>query len=385
MMEFEHTPSGLRLKQEARAFLDENLTDDVRRQVHETGTFHSDSFHKSLAERGWLALEWPEEYGGAGKDPFEVVAIREEFADASAPMYGAATTMMIAGVIREIGTDAQKAEMLPRVLSGDVVIVLGFTEPESGSDVAAAATKAVRDGEEWVINGQKMFTTNAHVADYVFLLARTNPDVPKHKGLTTFLVPLDQEGVDVQAVMTMSGERTNITYYDDVRVSDVWRIGEVDEGWATMNVALTLERVGASGGEQRKAVAAVETWALAASAHDGGRPIDDDRVAVRLMRAAAEARVTRLLGLRSVWSYTTGSRSGVEGSMAKLFGSECLVRMTDDLAMLSPELLVSAADPTKGSVEEAVRHAQPGTIYGGTSEVQRSIIAQHGLGLPRAR
>ena len=145
--------------------------------------------------------------------------------------------------------------------------MLGFTEPESGSDVAAAQTRAVRDGDEWVINGQKMFTTNAQEADYVFMLTRTNPDVPKHQGLTTFLVPLRQPGVEIQPVHTLSGERTNLTFYSDVRVDDSLRIGEVDGGWDVMKVGLTLERAGDQGGESIRLLAAMEEWAT----DDGGR------------------------------------------------------------------------------------------------------------------
>ena len=238
-MDFSFGPSARDYKEQARQLLAEELTPERMGRVHHTGTFHDRDFHRALAARGWLAPGWPVELGGRGLDALEVLAFSEELAEAGAPMYGAATTMMIAGVIREVGTDGQRTAIIPRALNGEILIVLGFTEPECGSDVAAVATRAVRQGDQWVINGQKMFTTNAHVADYVFLLARTDPDALKHKGLTTFLVPLDQPGVTIQAVMTMSGERTNVTYYDDVPVDDAWRIGAVNDGWNTMSVALT--------------------------------------------------------------------------------------------------------------------------------------------------
>jgi alkylation response protein AidB-like acyl-CoA dehydrogenase len=380
---FDFGPTSLEYQRQARELLAEELTPDRLAEVHRTGTFHHPDFHRALAERGWLAPGWPVEYGGRGLDPLDVLAFQEELADAGAPMYGAATTMMIAGVIREIGTEQQKAEILPRALSGEILIVLGFTEPGSGSDVAAAATRAVRDGDEWRINGQKMFTTNAHVADHVFLLARTDPDAPKHRGLTTFLVPLRQPGVTIQPVMTISGERTNVTYYDDVRVHDSARIGEVNGGWTTMGVALTLERSGPSGGDHRRLVAAAERWAASATSDDGRVLLDDDGVRARLARAATEARVARLLGHRTTWVLARGGLPGVEGSMAKLFSSESLVRMADDLAMLAPDGLRADDAGHGGELEGALRHAQPTTIYGGTSEVQRSIIAQRGLGLPR--
>jgi alkylation response protein AidB-like acyl-CoA dehydrogenase len=380
---FDFGPTSLDYKEQARTLLAEELTADRLDEVHRTGTFHHWDFHRALARRGWLAPGWPAEFGGRGLDPLDVLAFQEELADAGAPMYGAVTTMMIAGVIRELGTPEQKAQILPKALGGEILIALGFTEPECGSDVAAAATRAVADGDEWRITGQKMFTTNAHVADYVFLLARTDPDAPKHKGLTTFLVPLDQPGVTIHPVTTMSGERTNATFYDDVRVHDSARIGALNGGWETMTVALTLERTNATGGEHRRLVATAERWAETASAADGGLLLDDPSVAGRLARAATEARVTRLLGHRSVWLSAKGVLPGVEGSMAKLFSSESLVRMADDLAMLAPDGLRADDTGHGGQLDRAIRHAQPTTIYGGTSEIQRSIIAQRGLGLPR--
>ena len=217
-----------------------------------------------------LAPGWPEEYGGQGRDPLEVLAMAEEFQTAGAPTYGGSTTLMVANVIRHIGTEEQKRVILPQALGGEIIIVLGFTEPESGSDVAAAQTRAVRDGDDWVINGQKMFTTNAQVADYVFLLARTNFEVAKHKGLTTFLVPLRQPGVEIQPVSTVSGERTNLTFYSDARVDDALRIGEIDGGWDVMTVGLTFERALPQGGDSRRLLRAMERWALS-SADEAGR------------------------------------------------------------------------------------------------------------------
>ncbi len=258
-------------RQEARAFLDEAFTDEVQDRIHQTGVHHNWDFHRALVERGWLAPGWPEEFGGQGRDPLEVLAFAEELQRAGAPTYGVGTTTMVCNIIRHIGTEEQKRLILPPALRGEIIIVLGFTEPESGSDVAAAQTRAVRDGEQWVVNGQKMFTTNAQEADYAFMLTRTNPDVPKHKGLTTFLVPLRQPGVEIQPVYTLSGERTNLTFYADVRVDDSLRIGEVDGGWDVMTVGLTFERVGAQGGHSVRLLDAMEEWAATSEGDDGHR------------------------------------------------------------------------------------------------------------------
>ncbi len=388
-MDFRLGDNSDALRAEAVAFLREALTPEVVETMERTGVHHNWDFHRKVVEKGWLAPGWPVEFGGQGRDPLEVLALAEEFQRAGAPTYGVGTTLMIASVIRHLGTKEQKELILPKALGGEVIIVLGFTEPESGSDVAAAQTRAVRDGDDWIINGQKMFTTNAQEADYVFMLTRTNPDVPKHQGLTTFLVPMRQTGVEVQAVYTLSGERTNLTFYTDVRVDDSLRIGEVDGGWDVMTVGLTFERSGALGGESIRLIDEMEHWALTTT-DGGGRPrADDPSVRARLGRAAAESEVTTLLSRRSAWVQATGSLPGVEGSMAKLFASEALTRQgADFMDMLGPDGIRSASHPEAvdyGAAEYALRFALGATTYGGTSEVQRNIIAQRGLGLPRAR
>ncbi len=235
----------------------------MRDQIHRTGVHHNWDFHRAVVEQGWLAPAWPVEDGGQGRDPMEMIALSEEFQKAAAPTYGVGTTLMVANVVRHLGTDEQKRRFVAPALRGEIIMVLGFTEPECGSDVAAAQTRAVRDGDEWVINGSKMFTTNAQEADYAFMLTRTNPDVAKHKGLTTFLVPLRQEGVEIRPVYTLSGERTNLTFYNDVRVDDSMRIGEVDGGWDVMTLILTFERTGAQGGWSAALLEAMERWASA--------------------------------------------------------------------------------------------------------------------------
>jgi alkylation response protein AidB-like acyl-CoA dehydrogenase len=372
---------------EARQFLDEVFTDEMRQEMHRTGVRHNWDYHRALVERGWLAPGWPVEFGGQGRDPMEVLAFAEEFQRAGAPTYAAGTTLMVANIIRHVGTEEQKRAILPRALSGEILIVLGFSEPESGSDVAAAQARAVRDGDEWVINGQKMFTTNAQEADYVFMLTRTNPDVAKHRGLTTFLVPLRQPGVEIQPVFTLSGERTNLTFYSDVRVEDSLRIGEVDGGWDVMTVSLTFERSGAHGGESIRLLDAMEQWAATTAGADGRPRSEDPDVRARLGRAAAENEISLLLARRSAWIHDSGGLPGVEGSMAKLFASEALTRQSADFVdLLGPDGVRSYGEPTAvdgGAADYALRFALGATTYGGTSEIQRTIIAQRGLGLPR--
>ncbi|MGO9458489.1 MAG: acyl-CoA dehydrogenase family protein [Acidimicrobiales bacterium] len=372
---------------EVREFLDRALTDEVRDQIHRTGVHHNWDFHRSVVEQGWLAPAWPVEDGGQGRDPMEMIALSEEFQKAAAPTYGVGTTLMVANVVRHLGTDEQKRRFVAPALRGEIIMVLGFTEPECGSDVAAAQTRAVRDGDEWVINGSKMFTTNAQEADYAFMLTRTNPDVAKHKGLTTFVVPLRQEGVEIRPVYTLSGERTNLTFYNDVRVDDSMRIGEVDGGWDVMTLILTFERTGAQGGWSAALLEAMERWALATE--EGPAPAEDPGVRARLGRAAAEVEVSRLLARRCAWMQAAGLLPGVEGSMAKLFASEAITRQAGDFVdLLGPDGIRSKGDPSApagGAADYAFRFALGTTTYGGTSEVQRNVIAQRGLGLPRPR
>ena len=372
---------------EAREFLAEAMTPELEERIYRTGVSHDEEFTRRLRERGWLAPGWPEEWGGQGRDTLEILAFGEEMSRAEAPGYGIGTTMMVSRIIQVVGTDEQKQAILPPALRGEIVIVLGFSEPESGSDVAAAQTRAVRDGDEWVINGQKMFTTNAHVADYVFLLTRTNPDAPKHKGLTMFLVPMKQPGVEVQAVFTLSGERTNISYYSDVRVPDAWRIGGVDEGWRVMTKSLQAEHSGGFASHSQRLLGHAESWARTTTGPDGHPRIEDPDVRERLARAATETEVGLLLLRRSAWMSHEGIVPEAEGPMGKLFTSEAMERQAQDLAeMVGPDALRSYFDPTApegGKIEHALRFSLGTTIYGGTSEIQRIIIAQRGLGLPK--
>ena len=372
----EATPAGFRA--EVRAFLAEHCTAEMIDRAHRTGTVHDWGLHRALAERGWLAAEWPPDWGGQGYDPFEIAVLHEELARAGAPVDGWGTSNLVAHTLAIAGTEQQKTEVVPRILQGDVLCCLGYSEPDCGSDVAAASTRAVRDGGEWVINGQKMFTTLAHEATYVFLLTRTNLDVAKHRGLTMFLVPMDTPGIEIAPIATLGGERTNITFYTDVRVPDSCRVGDVDGGWDVMNVALAFERRPIAHGETER------LYRLVA----GAAATDVPAVRERLARVAIDLEVGRALGQRLTERMARGELAHVEGSMAKLFASEAFVRAARDLLdVLGTEGLLAhgvPAAPADGWAEHAYRHAQVMTIYAGTSEIQRTIIAERGLGLPRS-
>jgi alkylation response protein AidB-like acyl-CoA dehydrogenase len=388
-MEFRLGARSDAFRDEVRAFLAENFHPEMIERAHETGTAHIREFHRALGAQGWIAASWPEEYGGQGRDPFEMTALRDELRLAGVPTDGLGQSIIVGRTIRAVGSEEQKQRFLPPFLRGEIIFALGYTEPDSGSDVAAAKTRAVRDGDDWVIDGQKMFTTLAHEAAFVFLLARTNPDVAKHRGLTMFLVPLDAPGVEIHPVHTMGGERTNATFYSEVRVPDSFRVGDVDDGWGVMTVALTFERGGFALSEADRVWEQTAAWATTTRRPDGTRVIDDPLVRERLAMMRINNEVARLLALQCSYVAASGGLPGVEGSMHKLWYAEAMTADASELVdMLGAEGVVARGEadaPVDGWVEHLHRHAAVTTIYGGTSEVQRGIIAERGLGLPRNR
>lgn len=387
-MDFSFTPEAEAFRVEVKAFIAENLTPDVLESTRE-GTIHNQGFHKKMAERGWLNGAVPAELGGGGRDPLEMLVLVEELQLAGAPIDGMGVAVIVAAIVLELGNDHLKETVVPPIIGGDALCSFGYTEPDSGSDVAAATTVAVQDGDEWVINGQKMWTTMAHIADYVLLLTRTNPDVPKHKGLTFFIVPLDTPGIEIQPVHTMGTERSNATFYDNVRIGDEWRIGDVDGGWAVMKAGLKFER-GIAGGQFPSAmlIDAAIAAAEAAPRADDATAIDDPRVREQIVRAMIDLEVARGFAYKTAFLASQGVMFGVEGSMLKLFVAEAYKKHTQwFLEMLGSEGLLSLdtpGAPVGGHLDEHFRHAPVTSIYGGTSEITRNLIAGAHLGLPRS-
>lgn len=375
----------------AAEWADRNVDPAWAEEQYRTGTYHTRALHQLLASEGWLGAGWPEEYGGTDNDPGTARAIFEEVQARGLHMDGWVTTQMIARTLLEVGTEEQKRDIVRRALAGEVIIVLGYTEPDSGSDAAAAKMRAVRDGDDWILNGQKMFTSTADESTHIFLLTRSNTEVPKHKGLTMFLAETESPGIDMHPIHTLGGQRTNATYYSDVRVPDSMRVGDVDEGWRVMHVALVFERGGGGGGGRGgpSLPERVAAWAQATTRDDGTAVYDDPSVRERLAWMATEEEVARLLNLRTAWIASRGGLPGTEGSTAKLFATEANQRHHWDLldilgaeAVLSPDALDA---PLDGAVDRAFRYGVVGTIYGGSSEIMREIVAERTLGLPRNR
>ena len=384
-MDFAWDDDAETLRAEVRDFLDEHLTADLEEHLYETGVSHDDAFARAMGAKNWIGADWDRD-GFEPLNAFGVHILTHELTKADAPVYLVSTSMMVARVIRGVGSEELQTAILPRVVRGEVTIALGMSEPEAGSDVAAVTTRARPVDGGWIIDGQKMFTTNGHIADYVFLLARTDPESERHRGLTTFLVPLHTEGFEAQAVFTVSGERTNITFYADMFLEDRWRISEVGAGWSSLMLALQDEHSAPFSPHLDRLLERAEAWA-AEEGPDGTAPIDRDEVRRGLIRAAADLEVSQLLEVRSTWMESIGEVPVAEGPMSKLYSTESVVRHGEALtALVGPDALRSRLDPTAlegGIIEHALRYSLGMTIYGGTSKIQRNIIAQRRCGLPR--
>jgi alkylation response protein AidB-like acyl-CoA dehydrogenase len=291
---------------------------------------------------------------------------------------------MVGTMISLFGSDELKRDVLTKIRDGEVICSLGYSEPSTGSDVFAAATRATRDGDDWRIDGTKMFTSGAEIADYVLMLTRTNPDVPKHKGLTMFIVPLKTAGVTIQPVFTFQDERTNITFYDGVKVKDSYRLGPVDGGTKVMAGALEMEHGGGFAKSQKHLLHAAEQ--LCREIQYRGRPLlEDGNAQVRLARAQAHAFLSEVIAYRAVWAAVQKMPNVGYGPMAKLFSSEKFIKDSADLLNLTAPYSLSKRSGPAFYLNQSYRHAQGTTIYGGTSEVHRSMIAERNLGLPRSR
>src|SRR5215218_7732241 len=367
---------------EARRFLREVVTEDVLRRDRETGDNFDEGVHLALGAAGYLEKEWkPEAEGGFSRVRRRIWELEKRRSHVPWVTWG--TTSMVARSVARFGSAELVAEVLPRVFSGHVRLCLGYTEPEGGSDVATCKTRAVHDGDAWVINGSKMFTTGAHNCQYVFLITNTDPDAPKHKSLTMFLVPLDSPGIEIQGVRTVDGDRTNIVYYSDVRVDDKYRLGDVNNGWTVLREPLNVEHgavEAAPDGLQDVSIMMHQAGFMATAADkvaakaarrdpNGRRLIDDGSVAYRLGRSVA--RMEASLSAPSIFGRVALAQTmrDISPDLMDILGTASALPIGAD----------GAADD--GASEYVYRFAPLVGIYGGTLEVVRNMIAQYMLGL----
>jgi alkylation response protein AidB-like acyl-CoA dehydrogenase len=392
-MHIEFTPEQKALRQEIRSYYRELFTPELRRAFDEEHEEMGGPVFREIVGRmgkdGWLGIGWPTRYGGQGRTPIEQFIFWDETYRARAPLH-IIPVNTIGPTLMQFGTDEQKAEFLPRILKGELFFAVGYTEPNAGTDLASLQTRAVRDGDEYVIDGQKIFTTHAHDAEYIWLAARTDPDAPKHRGISIILVPTDAPGFSCTPIYTLGGERTNATYYEKVRVPVGNRVGPENAGWSLITSQLNHERITlATPGFAESLLDEVWGWAARSEAPGGGRMLDQQWVQVHLARVYAKLRALQVLNWRSAWSLTAGIPNMAEASALKVMGTEFFVEAYDLLLeIVSAAGIVREGEPGAlfgGRLENAYRSATTLTFGGGVNEVQRDIIAMAGLGMPRAR
>lgn len=377
-MRFSFTPEQDAFRQELQEFLRTELNGE-----RPLDTFDQE-FSRKLAKRGWIGLAWPKEYGGQGLGSIEQMIYTEEMIlhDAPRGFHFTAERQVGPSLIRH-GTEEQKREWIKAIMQAEVSFALGLSEPESGSDLASAKTRAVRDGDDYIVNGQKIWTSAGHLADHIWLVVRTDPDAPKHKGISCLMADLKAPGVTVRPLYDMTdGHHFNEVFFEDVRVPVDRRVGEENTGWYILAEHLDFER---SGIERlvdlerlfRRVIDEARLRAKDGSLSSGVRN--------RLAEMYIEIEVGRLMCYRTAWLQSVGRVPNYEASMAKVYGTEWSQRMTAAAMNL---MGMDAIATRPGTLGDAVRHsylnAVSRTLAGGTSEIQRNIVATRGLGLPRS-
>ena len=395
-MDFEYTAEQQAFRMELRRWLEANLTPDLQvqdawdeRVAPDRETFERRrAWQRRMYDAGWVGISWPAAYGGRGATLMEQIIYDEEWARAKAPVLPNFSGIGMAGpMLVDWGTEEQKRRFLPRILNADDIWCQGFSEPGAGSDLAALQTRAVDKGDDFVVTGQKVWTSGAQYADWIYLLVRTDPTAPKHRGISYLLVDMKTPGISVRPLVLMTGHaHFNEIFFDEVRVPKANLVGAVNEGWKIAIATLMYERKMAGSFGQRDQIESLTTLAREVLVDD--RPAWDDlRVRQKLAQLAIECEALRLTQLRNLTRQLRGEPPGPEGSILKLFGSELGL----GIAAVAGEILgfrAAGNEPVPG-VPDAPRWlnrviaARQYTIAGGTSEIQRNIIAERVLGLPK--
>ncbi len=392
-MFLDYTPEQRRLRAELRAYFADLLTPEVKAALGGTGegTQTWRSLVRTIGKDGWLGLGWPKEYGGQGRSAMDQYIMFDEVQRCGAP-FPFVTVTTIGPSLMRFGTAEQKERFLPGMLNGELNFAVGYTEPGSGTDLASLRTSAVLDGDEWILNGSKVFTSGANQADYIWLACRTDPDKPKHKGISIILVPTSSPGFRWTPLPTVGDVTTTATYYDEVRVPAENLVGERGGGWSMITTQLNHERVGLSalGGRCWQLWGEVRDWTLATPLPGGApgeRVADVPWVRADMARAYAKLEVMKLMNWRMTADIAANALNPADSSAVKFYGTETHVEVYRVLlgvlgagGWLRPG---SAGAAFAGEIERAARAAQINTFGGGVNEVQREIVAAAGLGMAR--
>ncbi len=391
-MEFALTPEQEQFAQEFREYLRSAMPAEVREEIETRSGMHKSpaykDFIRQMGSDGWLGVGWPKEYGGQGRTPMEQHIFYEivAYERVSLPLMA---LNAVGPAIMRIGADEMKREILPPILRGEVEVAIGYTEPEAGSDLASLKTTAVRDGDDYIINGQKVFTSCADYADYLWIAARTDPNAPKkHHGISVFLLPMNTPGITIEPMWLLGGERNNTTFYDNVRVPKKCLVGEENKGWKYITTQLDFERIALNPSSPlRRNIDDTIQWAKE-TITDGQPVVEQPGVKTKLAELMVDVEVLKMLNYYVAWLITNDVVPYAEASVVKVFGAELYQRVNHSLLQIMGPFgqlqIGSKWAPLKGRIEQALRSDVILTFGGGASEVQRNIIAMAGLGMPRS-
>ncbi len=392
-MYIDYTPEQHTLRTELRAYFSRMMTPELQAEISagvgsEGGGPLFRRALRQLGADGWLGIGWPKEYGGQGRSPVEQFIFSDEVQRVGFPL-PFLTLNSVGPTIMENGTEEQKREFLPRILRGECLFAIGYSEPSAGTDLASLRTRAVRDGDSYIINGSKVFTSLADHSDYIWLAARTDPNAKKHKGISIFIVDTQLPGYKCTPIYTVSGVRTNATFYEDVRVPASALVGRENEGWWLITSQLNRERIALSAiGPLERTLDDVQQWTRETRLSDGRRLIDQPWVQLKLARLRAKWEVLKLLNWRQAWCMTNGTLNFGDASAVKVYASEFYVEAYRDLLEIMGQAgYLKAGAPgavLNGRVEFLYRAALILTFGGGTNEIQRDIIAMASLQMPRS-
>jgi alkylation response protein AidB-like acyl-CoA dehydrogenase len=378
------------LRRELRDYYAKILTPEVRdRLMVEHGVGKTTrAIVRQMGQDGWLGIGWPVEFGGQGRSQIEQFIFFDESMRCGAPV-PMLTINTVAPSIMQFGSAEQKAAFLPRILKGEIHFCIGYTEPNAGTDLAALKTRAERDGDDYIVNGQKVFTSLASDADYIWLATRTDADAPKHKGISMFIVDMETPGIRVDPMHLLSQHDINSTFFDDVRVPAANLVGGLNQGWKLITNQLNHERVTlCSPGLLEQSYEEVREWARATKLPDGRHVIDQEWVQLNLARVRTGLEFLRLINWKVAWTGTLGKLDVADASSIKVFGTEFYLESFRLLMeILGPRGYLKAESPAvavRGRLEVNYRSLIILTFGGGTNEIQRDLIAMFGLGMPRA-